>query len=169
MEEPAFDPAKVPLADALGYVKVWEFGQIQVHSEDTHVQTSLEVIQNARSAAGKGATGSVVVERFIPMRLNMTREFLSPVRIEACLGYALRTRKEFRKLWEQERLEYVLQSPSQAKTALPDQRLQHVSQWARAAGLPSLLEGTKGKDHARDAIRHKWSWLLTRRSGKGKK
>ncbi|WAA19689.1 RuvC-like resolvase [Gordonia phage Dalilpop] len=78
---------------------------------------------------------TVVVEDFILRTQNQKRDALSPVRITAILDYLL---------WEGKNVPYPIarQQPSEAKTAITDERLKLWDMWV------------PGGRHARDADRH---------------
>jgi hypothetical protein len=75
---------------------------------------------------------AVVIEDFIPQRLNKERHFLSPVRITAKLELLL---------WQDEK-RWWRQMPSLAMNTITDQHLKAIDLW-----LP-------GSPHANDAQRH---------------
>jgi len=78
---------------------------------------------------------AVVIEDFIPREQNMSRDFLSPVRITARLDQLL---------WELRAVTTHRQQPSEAKTTCTDARLK---EWG-------FYEGGHFDRHARDADRH---------------
>lgn len=81
----------------------------------------------------------VVIEDFIVRQYNMSRDFLSPVRITAALSQWL---------WQQKR-GYFVQQPAYAKTTVTDERLKD---WG-------LYRSEGGLNHARDADRHAITFL----------
>lgn len=91
----------------------------------------------------KGA--AKVSERFILLQQNSSEALLSPVRINAAFRYELgRT------------VPLYLQTPALAKTTITDQRLRDMG----------YAERSVGKEHARDATRHNftfWRRLKTQR------
>jgi len=80
----------------------------------------------------------IVVEDFIPRKFDQSRDFLSSVRITACLNYAL---------WLDHR-DYHVQQPAFAKTTVTDERLRSWGFW-----------DTHATSHARDADRHCLTFL----------
>jgi hypothetical protein len=75
---------------------------------------------------------AVVIEDFIPMRLDKARWFLSPVRVANQLGMLLWLDKQ----------RWILQQPSLAMTTIRDDYLKDNDLWER------------GRPHAMDATRH---------------
>lgn len=80
---------------------------------------------------------AVVIEDFIPMKINKERWFLSPVRVTNQLTMLL---------WLKDR-RWLLQQPSLAKTTIDD------------ATLKGFDLFNKGKPHANDATRHLLTFL----------
>lgn len=97
---------------------------------------------------GVGGEGlCVVVEDFIVRRMAMERTFLSPVRVTEQLRWALhRGQREPDGVFRHRRLP-DLQSPSDAKSTVTDNRLKLWQMWLA------------GADHPRDATRHALLWL----------
>lgn len=90
-----------------------------------------------------------LTEQFILMTQNTSEALLSPVRINAALRYGLRltAKGRDRVVWNQ--------TASLAKTTMTDDRL----------GYLALIEPTRGKPHARDALRHAFTfWKRVRAS-----
>lgn len=81
----------------------------------------------------------VVVEDFILRQGTQSRSLLSPVRLTAALVQLMHEDKRAYR--------YELQSPSDAKSTVTDQRLKSWGLWIA------------GQDHARDANRHMVLWL----------
>src|SRR5262245_8770031 len=80
---------------------------------------------------------AVVIEDFIPRKLDQSRHFLSPVRITAKIEYLL---------WEHEK-RWWKQMPALAMSTIPDVYLKDTELW-----IP-------GKPHANDAQRHALTYL----------
>lgn len=80
---------------------------------------------------------AVVIEDFIPHKLNKERWFLSPVRVTNQLTMLL---------WLKDR-QWILQQPSLAKTTINDETLKGFNLY------------NKGQDHANDATRHLLTFL----------
>lgn len=78
---------------------------------------------------------AVVVEDFILRTQNKSRDALSPVRLTAALDQLL---------WESGIAKSIKQQPSEAKTAIPDSRL----------NLWNMSYGTRNDRHGIDATRH---------------
>lgn len=81
----------------------------------------------------------IVCEDFVLRKFNSARELLSPVRITAMFRYGIRDSNRA----------IILQQPSLAMTAVTDARLKKLGFW------PPL----SGQEHARDAVRHAFTWL----------
>lgn len=82
---------------------------------------------------------AVGVESFVPRQLNMSPEFLSPVRIGSAIAYGLSILDEPVKIYKQ--------SPSDALRTFTNDRLRQVRMY------------TPGPDHVNDAKRHALLWL----------
>lgn len=86
----------------------------------------------------------LVIEDFILRKASMGRELLSPVRITAALEWAIRPRY------------FVKQSSEMAMTTMTDDRQQAMGLW-----IP-------GKEHARDATKHAFTYLKRQRERNAK-
>ncbi|WIC89680.1 RuvC-like resolvase [Rhodococcus phage Maselop] len=87
---------------------------------------------------------AVVIEDFIPREQNMSRDFLSPVRVTSRLEQLL---------WESRTTTLHRQQPSFAKTTATDARIKDWGMWR---------DGHAAR-HARDADRHALTFLRTLR------
>ena len=81
----------------------------------------------------------LVLEEFILRKPSMGRELLSPVRISAVIDWAVRPRY------------WVRQQPALAMTTITDDRQKDMGLWV------------PGKEHARDAIKHAFTFLKRQR------
>lgn len=88
---------------------------------------------------------AVVIEDFIVRQFNSGRDFLAPVRLTAGLEYGL---------WKVG-IQPFRQQPSEAKSAITDQRLK---QWG-------FYSSRGGLNHARDADRHNLTFLRKCKDG----
>lgn len=104
--------------------------------------------QQARPAFG-GLGTAVVYEDFIIRQSNMSRDFLSPVRVTAALQQTA---------WESRLASEFKQQPSEAKTAITDDRLKTWKMY---------YDGSAAR-HARDADRHALLFLRKARQKKGR-
>lgn len=118
--------------------------------EDDQVAALTDMIRELGGPSGL----TVGCESFVVRQLNMSEEFLSPVRIKAALKH---------RLWagvtewdgEVRRRALFSQSPADAKTSVTDERLRIWDLW------------TPGPDHPRDATRHAILHCRKVRSGPG--
>lgn len=90
------------------------------------------------------ATG---VESFVPMQLNMSQDFLAPVRIRSALEFALSRTKPHGSETLGDGVPLYAQSPSDAITSFTNDRLK------------TLRMYTPGPDHVNDAKRHCLLWI----------
>jgi hypothetical protein len=81
----------------------------------------------------------IVMEDFILRKMNMGRDLLAPVRITAKVEWAIRPRY------------FVLQQPAMAMTTITDDRQKSMGLW-----LP-------GQEHARDAVKHVFTFAKRKR------
>ena len=154
------DALVLPDISILENVEHWSYGQIACESVDAKVESADSARARHRAVvsrlAGNGFTVdsspecaaiqemvelvrqwpgcAVVMEDFIIRQMNMSRDFLAPVRIMAGMDYAL---------WKMGTQAYR-QQPSEAKTAVTDARL-------KAWGF---YRSDGAERHARDATRH---------------
>lgn len=100
----------------------------------------LRILEFIRDVGGEQGL-SVGAESFVVRQLNMSNEFLSPVRVKAVISFQLyRGLKEWDGVVRRRRL--YEQTPADAKSTVTDQRLR----------LWNMYK--KGPPHARDATRH---------------
>lgn len=125
-----------PDVPILANIEHWAHGQIVSNgkdgkfSKDREDATVDELLELAESWGG----AVWVLEDFILRKPSMARELLTPVRINAILGYALSALETH----------IVYQMPDFAKRVASDARLR---EW-------HLYERSGGMEHARDADRH---------------
>jgi len=145
-----FDPA----ASVRTAVVAWSAVMI-ADEENKQIQRICKAISILGSGPWANEGLAVVTEDFIPRSLNKSRDFLSPVRINAVLDHEL-FKGVLAERWgckaterTTERITRPLsrQSPSDAKTVITDGRLKN---W---------IMYTPGPDHARDATRHALLWV----------
>ena len=158
---------KLPVQDA---VHAWYHGQVDCGSQSGSAGDSATAndydlgISETGEAAGAaicvniielqfkvyaGLGTAVVIEDFIPREQNMSRDFLSPVRV---------TSRIEQKLWELRAVTQWRQQPSEAKTAITDDRLKN---WG-------LYRDGQAARHARDADRHALLFLRKARQKPGR-
>lgn len=115
------------------------FGQF-TGSEFRQVDAMLELLEDWPGAA-------VVTEQFILLQNNTSDALLSPVRINAALRYGLHAATGGNPI--KKRREVRNQLPSLAKSTMTDERLVY----------GGYLEATRGLPHARDAVRHAFTFM----------
>lgn len=99
--------------------------------------TEFDQVDQMLDLADAWPGAAIVTEDFILRQFNASRALLSPVRLNAAFRYCLgRDRRVY------------LQQPSLAKTTITDERLRVMGYW----------DNTKGEVHARDAIRHNFTF-----------
>lgn len=113
------------LAVAAGYIRGPEFKQV-----DQFIELAATVHGGKKGLTAGGET-------FRVMTVKMEDDFLSPVRIRSMIAYDFYKRGR----------PFYGQSPSEAKTAFPDDRLKELGMYV------------PGPDHARDAVRHGLLWV----------
>ena len=113
----------------LGLVDTWRHGEIPSEG-DFGEQVAVEVLYTLLENVGIFNT-TVVLENFVPQRLDKSKAFLSPVRLNSA----------FEQLLFQEQVAWTKQMPRE-KGAMDDNRL-------KAKGFYE-----RGMEHARDADRH---------------
>lgn len=113
---------------------------------ETGEAAGVAVLENIVGEAISLARGpvAVVIEDFIPREQNMSRDFLSPVRVTSRLEQLL---------WESRTTTLHRQQPSFAKTTATDARIKDWGMWR---------DGHAAR-HARDADRHALTFLRTLR------
>ncbi len=123
-----------PLLGSIGY---WTCGQLE-GDEDGQVDALIKM-------AEAWPTAEVVVEDFRLRQMAGGRDLLAPVRVTAAFKHALRWTGE-NAAPSKGRIKRTphFQMPSLAMSAVDDDRLKRSGFW----------DCTKGKPHARDAIRH---------------
>jgi hypothetical protein len=136
----------------LPWLHSWSCGEI-TGPEDHQVDQMIELVEGWPMGA------DVVVEDFILREFRRGRELLSPVRITAAFAYQLRwlgrpKRGRGREGGATPRRP-ILQQPSLAMTCITDDRLRNIG----------LYPPTKGKPHARDAVRHALTWARRKKEG----
>jgi hypothetical protein len=104
------------------------------------------------------------IEDFILRQFRQDRALLSPVRITAAFEYGLRGTGLGKKRGRSQGRRALLQSSSDAMNTMTDERL-------KDAGLYNPTIMPSGDDHARDAVRHAFTFLRRQRqaylAGKG--
>jgi hypothetical protein len=110
-------------------------GQVECRRDE--IKGTDRILNLMRYANDVCPLNAIVVEDFILRLGTKDRSLLSPVRLTAMLEYGLSVDSDLMDL-----LPIVLQSPSDAKSTITDDRLKLAGMWIR--GLP----------HARDATRH---------------
>ena len=147
----SFDALANPTLPIQDHIHTWMTGQIDCGAQSGNAADSATAmgglgVSETGEAAGvaimehiirhvaKHPT-AVVIEDFIPREQNMSRDFLSPIRVTARLDQLL---------WELRAVTTHRQQPSEAKTTCTDARLK---QWG-------FFEGGHSDRHARDAVRH---------------
>lgn len=123
--------------------------------EDDQVDGIVDMIQ----AWGTGAS-PLVAEQFILRTFRMDEALLSPVRVTAKLGRAVRRLGIEGKAGREVRRRLILQQPSIALGMITDERL-------KAMQRGRLFNPTIGKPHARDAVRHALSFLRREKAARG--
>jgi hypothetical protein len=108
-----------------------ELGQF-VGSERSQVDQMIGLIESWPGCA-------IVCEDFILRTFIQDRSLLSPVRVNAAFSYAIGPEARL-----------FLQQPSMAKSTMTDERLQEIGYYER----------TVGRQHARDALRHLFTFAM---------
>ena len=101
-------------------------------------------LRNALAGEHGLATGC---ESFIVRQMNMSQEFLAPVRIRAGIEFKLSMTKTFDQVLLGTGTQLYTQSPSDAMNVFTDARLKELRMY------------TPGPDHIRDATRHCLLWI----------
>jgi hypothetical protein len=147
----SFDALMNPSLPIPDHVFGWMHGQVDCGARSGNAHSSatamgglcvcesgeaagVAILENVICEAARWPT-AVVIEDFIPREQNMSRDFLSPVRITARLDQLM---------WELNAATTHRQQPSEAKTTCTDDRL-------KAWGF---YEGGHNDRHSRDATRH---------------
>jgi hypothetical protein len=133
------DALRNPRFNVMDNVTHYAFGQF-VGSEFAQVDAMIALLDDWPGAAA-------VTEQFILLQNNTSDSLLSPVRINAALRYGLHVATGGNPI--KKRRNVLNQLPSLAKTTMTDERLTY----------GGYLEATRGQPHARDAIRHAFTFM----------
>lgn len=146
----AMQDAEYRILDNLAF---WSCGQF-TGREDEQVDAMLGLVEAWQDSTVVG------LEDFKLRQFRQDEDLLAPVRISAAFEYELRGTGYGKKRGRSQGRRALKQQPSLAMTTMTDDRL-------KAAGL---YPPTVGKEHARDAVRHAFTYLRRQRDAflKGK-